>query len=89
MYFRKKWLYGSRPEFPVLMKIFTYIVLYGYTVQMLYFRGYIVIGLEFKNINEDSGQSTWISLNNFLNEYEIAHRESLTPIQKSIKLHVN
>lgn len=68
---------------------FTYIVLYGYTVQKLYFRGYIMIGTEFKDINEDSDQSIWILLNSFLNKCEIANQESLTPIQKSIKHHSN
>lgn len=41
-----------------------------------------MIGMEFRDINEDSDQSIWILLNSFLNKCEIANQESLTPIQK-------
>lgn len=51
---------------------------------MLFFGGYIIISMEFKNID-----GCWFKhidlLNNFFNKCEIVSQEILTPIQKQIK----
>jgi len=48
-----------------------------------------MIGMEVKNISEDSGQSIRFLLKFFLNDCEIANQKILTPIPKSVKRHLN